>query len=26
MFTNLKAGDGLEAVSDFIVKEGMLAA
>ncbi|MGB1684943.1 MAG: urease accessory protein UreG [Pseudomonadales bacterium] len=25
MFTNLKAGDGLEAVSDFIVKEGMLA-
>jgi len=26
MFTNLKSGDGLEAVSDFIVKEGMLAA
>jgi len=26
MFTNLKSGDGLDAVSDFIVKEGMLAA
>ena len=26
MFTNLKSGDGLEAVSNFIVKEGMLTA
>ena len=26
VFTNLKTGDGLQTVVDFIVKEGLLAA